>query len=295
MEKKYKISPSEMEDYLKGKYDPILKAKIEKWLIESGHTKDSTSLLYELWEKTENNLTKEVTDKAFLAFKNRIGIKQKSPFRKIAHWTMRVASIILILFLSYTSFFIDNSPQIHWKEKYVEYSSKDELVLSDGSRLWLNSGTHIIYPENFGKKSREIFITGEAYMNIAKDPERPFIVSTGAINIKVLGTQFNLRSYVEDENIVINLVEGSVCISKEDADKEAIKTMNPGDVVSYNKNNGELISDVFSIDSYTSWKDGHLFFRNESLGTIAIHLERRFNVKIVIYDNELRNKKVSLR
>lgn len=291
MEKKYKISPDEIEDYLNGKNDPILNRKIGKWLVESGYTKETTSLLYKLWKKTENRTNKEATDKAFILFKNRIGFDKISSFHKIALWTMRVASIGLIVLLSYISFFRYDSSQMDWKEKYVVYGSKEELVLPDGSHLWLNSGTHVLYPENFGKKTREIFITGEAYMNIAKDPERPFVVSTSTVSIKVLGTQFNLKSYVEDENVVINLIEGSVSISNADEDNEMIKIMNPGDVLSYNKSDREFSSDFFSVDSYTSWKDGHLFFRNESLGTIAAHLERRYNVKIVIYDDEIRNKK----
>lgn len=101
--------------------------------------------------------------------------------------------------------------QPEWVEVYAPYGQTRCITLPDGSRVWLNSGTYVFYPDRFDRE-RQLFVSGEVYMDVTKDPERPFRVDTRNVSIRVLGTRFNLRSYNEDKYVETSLVEGSVAL-----------------------------------------------------------------------------------
>ena len=130
-----------------------------------------------------------------------------------------------------------------------------KIVLEDGSEVWLNSESELIYPESFSKTERKVIVSGEAYCKITKDEERHFYVETGKQIVQVYGTEFNIRSYQEDENIYTTLVNGSIALSKSD-DKRGRLMLTPGHQAQFNKE--EKIKSVRSVDTKgrTSWSHG---------------------------------------
>lgn len=175
----------------------------------------------------------------------------------------------------------------------VPYAKTFELQLSDGTTAHLNAGSSIKYPIQFLKgQSRQVFITGEAYLNVAKDSLHPFIASSDGLNVQVLGTQFNFSAYPEDETTDVVLVEGSVSLFTETNGYNAQKNtlLKPGVKGTFNRQGDNVTTEKVSTDQYTSWMDGKLIFRNMTFGNILKKLERHYNVSIINKNKELDNK-----
>lgn len=158
------------------------------------------------------------------------------------------------------------------------------LTLSDGTKLWLNSGSRAIFPVLFGKEKREIFIEGEAYLEVTHDVTKPFFVVTSNFQVKVLGTKFNVSAYPDDPSSSVVLVEGSVQ-AKIDSKKIMMK---PNQLMTYEKKAGTAELNEADVLPYISWKDGWLYCDKETLETIATKLSRYYNVKIEFRDTEAR-------
>ncbi len=178
--------------------------------------------------------------------------------------------------------------QTEWHEIYVAQGETREITLSDGTQLWLNSGSRVFYPERFDGRERRIRIDGEIFADVAKDRRHPFIVSASDVEVRVLGTQFSLKSYAENPNIEVALIEGSVAMRAGNPGKSVDYTLTPGDMIRYNRTSGSLETYRIDTETYGSWHSNrNLCFVNQTLGDIATDLERRFNVKIIIEGSEL--------
>ncbi|WP_264564329.1 FecR family protein [Flavobacterium sp. N3904] len=169
-----------------------------------------------------------------------------------------------------------------------------ELQLSDGTIVHLNSGTTLKYPVKFiAGENRQVFLDGEAFFDVSKDKKHPFVVNADKLNVRVLGTHFNVSSYPEDDLTDVVLVEGSVGLytanEKFDADKNTI--LKPGYKGSFNKYNNQIDTKEVNTDMYTSWMNGGLMFRDMSFNNICKKLERRYDVSIIIKNNKLANEK----
>ncbi len=175
----------------------------------------------------------------------------------------------------------------------VPYGKNFELQLSDGTTAHLNAGSSLKYPVKFLKgEERQIFITGEAYLNVAKDSLHPFIVNTGELSVRVLGTQFNVSAYPEDDATDIVLVEGSVSLFTKadgyDIDKNTL--LKPGIKGSFDREKNSITTKAVITSIYTSWMDGELIFRNMSFENILKKLERHYDVVIVNNNKDLSQK-----
>ena len=223
------LPPGMLKDYFYNLKKDITSSAFGRWFIENESKPEFDQELQEVWrESSQVVCDREVTSSAFIKVCEAIGgvapSPQRSIFTKSMHYLMRVAAILFIPLLGATLYlYLDNKePQVNWIEVYAEYGQKKEVVLPDQSKVWLNSGTHIIYPERFAQV-RQIFVSGETFLEVAKDPERPFIVDTKDVSIKVHGTRFNVRSYTEDKGTEATLLEGSISLLvKGDLNKQDI-------------------------------------------------------------------------
>ncbi|MDD7885452.1 FecR family protein [Flavivirga sp. 57AJ16] len=166
----------------------------------------------------------------------------------------------------------------------VPYGKRFDVVLSDGTHIYLNSGTTLRYPVNFVKKeNRTVFLKGEAYFDVAKDAGRPFVVNTNGVDVKVLGTKFNVSNYAEDTSINTVLVEGSVELYKNSEqygkDRNPL-LLKPGFKARWDRSNNEIGTENVDTRLYTAWIEGKLIFRNTSFLKIRRTLERKYNVTI---------------
>jgi transmembrane sensor len=155
----------------------------------------------------------------------------------------------------------------------VPYGKRAFLTLSDGSSLWLNSGTTVVYPTTFAKEKREIFVQGEVYAEVFHDEKRPFIIKTEKLDVQVLGTVFNVSAYKEDKHTDVVLVSGSVNVKPINGKSTIIK---PNQMFEYT-NQASTLRNV-DVENYTSWHVGILVFRNEPIENILLSLSRYYNV-----------------
>lgn len=186
------------------------------------------------------------------------------------------------------------------KEKVLEYNTltipygkKFELELSDGTKVHLNAGSSLKYPVAFLKgHHRKVFLKGEAYFDVSKDKEHPFIVNVDDMNVRVLGTEFNISSYPEDKNINTVLVEGSISIYEDNElyDIKKSTLLTPGNKAIWNKNNKYISVKKADVDLATAWLDGRLVFRRMTFDEILKKLERRYNVTIVNHNKVIENQ-----
>ena len=163
----------------------------------------------------------------------------------------------------------------------VPYGKRFEIELSDGTTAHLNAGTSIKYPVKFlNGMERQVFITGEAYFKVAKDSLHPFIVNADQLNVKVLGTAFNVQAYSEDNVSEIVLVEGSVALYDDRENQEEHTLLKPGYKASFNRKNNQIKTKTVHTNIYTSWMHGELVFRHMTFENILKKLERYYNIDI---------------
>lgn len=155
-----------------------------------------------------------------------------------------------------------------------------QLVLSDGTKVWLNAASSIRYPVCFGEKERRVFVVGEAYLEVAKDAARPFIVTTRQSNITVLGTSFDVKAYPDEPADKTSLVEGLV--------KVGDVLLRPGTQVVVEQGR-DLTVRRANLEEALAWKNGLFVFQSECLESIARKLSRWYNIDIVFKDNTLKN------
>lgn len=183
------------------------------------------------------------------------------------------------------------SEKLIYNQLTVPFGKRFELEFSDGTVAHLNAGSSIKYPIQFLKgQEREIFLDGEAFLDVAKDPSRPFTVNTSNnLHVRVLGTQFNVSNYSEDKTIDVVLVEGSVALQV-DKNKEDV-ILEPGFKGSFNRQENNISTKPVLTSTYTSWINGDLVLRGMNFKNILKKLERHYNVTIINQNLEYSNKK----
>ncbi len=178
----------------------------------------------------------------------------------------------------------------------IPYGKKSMIVLSDGTKVWLNAGSQLIYPSYFLSKNRQVMLIGEAFFEVTKNPERPFVVRTNDMNVQVLGTRFDISAYPEDKIIQTVLEEGKVNLQysgrgilKRDYNIE----MHPNQMVEMDRTSGEAKTRMVDVRKYVSWKEGMLEFEKVDLIRALKQVERYYNVKIVLADPMIGSYKLS--
>jgi hypothetical protein len=178
---------------------------------------------------------------------------------------------------------INGGNGIHMNEVVIPYGKRSELLLSDGTKVWINAGSRLAFPTKFTKKNRKVFLDGEAYFEVAKNEQRSFIVNADEIDIKVLGTQFNVSAYPVDKNIETVLIEGSIALSnhKYFARGRNEVLLKPYQRATFDKENKYIVVvDEPDANVYIAWTEGWLKFSQESLQSVFTKLERYYNIEI---------------
>ena len=313
-------------------------AELELLLLQSPCENYSMEILYDLWNSKgekdhqySENRYKELVlrmqhkgiDEGRFTDNEKLILNDTEPKRKRSKkWFLWFSSFLVIGLAGFV--FLQNkgaSERIIQPELLVKneikttYGSKTNLVLPDGTKVWLNAGSKMTYDKEYGVNLREINLTGEAYFDVIKDPKKPFIIHTGKINIKVLGTAFNVRCYPDEKNTETSLVRGSLEVTmKEGMEKIILKpneklivknTENqlgktnhsqPGKKI--NKSTGNIFEisrlSVLPRDSSiveTSWVNNKLVFRSETFEQVALKMEKWYAVSILFKDEKVKEKK----
>ena len=170
----------------------------------------------------------------------------------------------------------------------VPYGKRTDLTLSDGTKVWINSGSRLVYPAVFKGDNREVYLEGEAIFDVTHNSQRPFKVFSTNQEVRVLGTVFNVSSYRDDEKSSTVLKSGSVLVTYAKNDEKYFQIA-PGTRSSYNSATREVeIQDAVNIDEYFGWREGFLSFKNHDFEYIATKLSRYYGVEIIVKGEQLR-------
>jgi len=301
------------------------------------HIKDNPELLKriedskKLWEQLGRRTT-GLAEESFEKHMNRLNdkifatnvVSQTSPdaqktsiIRKMAQkkyyriwWAVAAASVLFFLLL----FTTNERGRIKPINNTVstKAGNKASINLPDGSKVWLNRDSKITYVGDFGNKTREVYLSGEAFFDVAKDKTKPFIIHTRTINLKVLGTAFNVRSYDNEKETETALVHGSIEVTLRNrpdqkiflkpGEKLLVKNIPVDTSLKYKMQKRDEDTPIavltnmhyYGTDSSsveTSWTKNELVFNDEPLDKIALNLERWFNVRIIITSEGLKKEK----
>ncbi len=244
------------------------------------------------------------------------------------YFLYRIAAILLILYsIGGTSYYFIRNHKTDYNIISTKRGEKSSLVLSDGTKIWLNSETTLKYPADINKKTVNIYLDGEAYFNVAKNHGRKLIVNASNINIEVVGTSFNVKSYSNEETVETTLEKGTVFITADDKQNmqsgslilkpnqqatfikktrkilisdltssvvDKVPPLNKPLIVgmqNQNTNSLQMLSDKENTKLYTAWKDGELIFKSERFEDLAHRMERWYDMQIEIKSQELKDSK----
>lgn len=186
--------------------------------------------------------------------------------------------------LSYTAIENIASEQVEYNTLTTARGGEWTLLLSDGTKVHLNSNSKLHYPVLFGSKERRVYLEGEAYFEVTSEKERAFIVSVGEGNIKVLGTQFNINGYPAKEKIYTTLVSGSVEFFTE----ESNQIISPGQQLVYNNATKEIAVTDIDTELFTSWKEGYFKFEQTRFADILDQISLWYDVNIIYKDESIK-------
>lgn len=201
--------------------------------------------------------------------------------RRMLKWAAAAAITLLIGVGLYQIFL----PEAHTEPGWVEQANDDrasmKIALEDGSAVWLKRHSKLIYPRSFRGPKRQVELLGEGYFDIAKDPKRPFIVQTGQLRTRVLGTAFNLKALKADSVVQVALVEGSVEVQWTMQQGAAVQ-IQPGEQLTYHRQKKQVDKERFLADAPYAWKNGVIYFVKADVWEVARTLEQWYDTEFII-------------
>lgn len=255
---------------------------IRNWLTSSSNIPEKDAAMREIWLETKA----EADDSTQLSLQKTIRKIQHTDHQAIKislrNRLLRYTAILILpLITGMAAWWLAKSEYAEPEmiECYVPNGKQETIELPDGSFIQVNSGSLLIYPRKFSEKKRAVYLSGEANFKVAKNPHKPFIVSTGPLKVEVLGTKFNIESYPDNERITTTLENGSVKIYKNSEPEKAI-IMKPDEQVIYNGQNQTFSINWVEASDCSAWTQGELRFANQPLHEILTTMERKYNVHI---------------
>lgn len=167
-----------------------------------------------------------------------------------------------------------------------------QMILADGTKVWLNSESELVFPTAFPEVTRLVEVKGEAYFEVAHDIHKPFIVKSSGQSIRVLGTAFNLRNYAEEQSVVTTLVQGSIELSSPENRFERTR-LSPGEQSNLNLNNQLLSKQTVTVDEFVSWKSGEYIFKSKPLLEVMNELARWYDLQVEFQDEAIKKSIVT--
>ena len=285
-----------LSSYFSGSISEEDKKVLEEWKNSSEGNRnifDETKKL-----KVSMNLLSEIkgynTTKALSHVHKKILVASLKYKHKFIFYCQRIAAILFFpVLIAGAIYFIqeNKSSLVVWQNITTSGGVRSQFHLSDGTEVYLNSCSSLKYPSSFTGKFRDVKLKGEAFFHVTKNKKNPFIVHLGKINVKVVGTKFDVINYDDEKSTDVILTDGKVKLMESIASSEnkLITEMKPGQKAVYKKGSQNIILNTVDPEKYISWIKGQLIFKDDSIKEVVKKLNRWFNVKIKIADPEISN------
>ena len=281
-----------LQKYIKGEASEAERKQVTLWLMESpentkryrAERKLFESLLWKEAAKDEREKTRFHVMNQESKGKNKM-----IPVRHFLREVCKVAAVVAVTLMAVT-WFTDKTPDnvVAYQEMVVPAGQRAELNLSDGTKVWLNSGSTLTFPTSFSDKVRQVTLDGEGYFEVTKNAACPFVVETNKGNIRVLGTEFNVMAYHDNDTWETSLLKGSVEIVNPDFEESVIR-LEPNMKVSIRDN--QFVKEDIGETSRFLWREGLLCFSNISVKEMFQKVELYYGVTIQVNNERLLNKK----
>jgi ferric-dicitrate binding protein FerR (iron transport regulator) len=275
-----------LDRYIKGETSTEENALVERWLEENGNSNTD-------WTGLDQPGKDEWLSSVFGDIKNTIrGGEAKViqlPQKKNFLWrSVAAAAAILIIF----SVLYQEWPALRSRLHPVQLTAlqvpanqKKEITLADGSQVWVNAGSEIKYPKGFTGKVREVYLSGEAYFDIAHDSSKPFIIHTGKLVTTVLGTAFNIKEDKSKNTIEVTVTRGKVSVAN---GEKLLGVLMPNQQISFNTSKAEAVKGTVDADLVIAWQQSAFHFDDVSFEDAVSQLRQRFKVKINFANDKLK-------
>ena len=298
MNKKYSTPQNLIEQFLLGKLSTAEEKDLLNWIDQ-----DPENL--SLFIKEQNKLRQIIlsfreknTDKHWVRLQNIIDIKRSiSRQRKkrrllfIGITTIAASLAVGLFFYALINLKLQNRDElIAFSSVTTSLGERTSLSLPDGTKVNLNAGSILRYPDSFSGNERKVELSGEAFFDVVHNEAKPFIVQTHALNVRVLGTEFNIEAFPDASEVNTTLVNGKVILEKELNNKMvSLAEMKPNERMVYQIDNQKIsLSTETDISQYIAWKDGKLVFLNDPIEEVAKKLGLWYNVSVTIQSEELK-------
>lgn len=266
-----------------------------EWLKSDDSFQDWTN---EEWDAASSEMDTKLQRKLLGQIKDKINqdhtiqLPVKSKSRRLYLWAGRVASVVLLVLLTGISVYYYATGRHDMQDMIVlvEKGQKANVVLPDGSKVWVNSDSKLSYGSRFNQNERVLSLEGEAYFEVTPDKDRPFIVETNEMAVRALGTSFNVKSYDDEGSASTVLRTGRVEVT---TDSDCL-ILNPNEKIVFNKQTGHVQkSSIDNAADYINWKYNELTFNGETFENIAHTLERYYNTRIIFESESLKKYRFS--
>jgi len=282
--------------YLTGNCSKKEQELVEQWLGMSDDNRMLFNDFTQIWSSTaaDNSSCLFDIEKAWVNFINRSNFGEAIPIKTVENNKQfniksilvnvaRIAALVVILFGLYLLF--DKENRVEYNNYCATAIQPDSpFVLPDGSNIFMNKGAEIEYPEQSSSEVRNINFKGEAFFDIAHNPDKPMIIAAGNVRVKVLGTSFNLCNYIDNDEITVHLETGKVLFYSVDDIDGSIQEqviLHPGQKGIYNKNTGLITKQQTCDNNHLAWKTGALEFINAPLPDVIKALENTYKIDVV--------------
>ena len=290
MEEQFPIGEHIIDHLLDGKQSSQGDSKLDEWQKVNPENEKDLGKYQKIWTATADvsTLQKFDSERAWNQVDSKLETR-KNHIRQLKNMALVVSGMAasLLIFLSltfYTSLFSNSEATIAMT---TTYGSRSEVVLPDGSVVKLNAGSNLEYHYDKISQTRKVDFSGEAFFEVAKS-KKPFVIETAeGLQVKVLGTKFNLSTYPEDRMAQTSLVEGKVELSQNGSPSLILM---PGQIATLDKKSNEIKYTKGEISHITSWMENKLYMENMSLQDVCIKMERWYDVQITLSDKSLGEK-----
>lgn len=264
-----------LNKYIAGDVLPEEKREVIRWMKESEEHREQLMQLHRIYNATlwNGNGNRQKTEK-------------KKPATRYLWMSMKIAAVVAVLafiiYREYRYYRLEHSTDM--QAVTVPAGQRANLILADGTTVWLNSNSTLKYPANgFHSKNRKVTLEGEGYFEVTHDEKHPFIVETEKYDIRVLGTTFNVSAYSNSDMFETSLIEGKVTVYQPDTQNEIV--LKPNEKVEVR--DGKLYKEAFTSDNDFLWRMGIYSFKNEPLETVFKKLEQYYEVRIINNNKEI--------
>ena len=291
----FEIDEEVLVAFLKGELDAAQAAAVEAWYDRSAANRRMLGQVYYILYVSDriNDAAGIDVERSLRQFKRRMHAGRRISLRRSAVRIAAAAEIAAVLLAGGLTTVLLSKRLAQPVTVVTQLGERSQVVLPDGTKVWLNSSSSVEYVAPFFSRQRRVKMEGEAYFEVEHDRRAPFVVSTNGLDIEVLGTRFNIRNDDNEHRVTTVLLEGAVKAYASGREQASVRLHPAQQLVFDTRTHAMRLTDCPSAERSINWIDGRFCFEHDTFGEIVAELKRYYNVDIRFMDNRLRDMRFS--